>query len=53
MTENAKEPIMDYDIWVLSERDSLAFVEKLLNPPEPNDALKQAAARYRSRRSPD
>jgi uncharacterized protein (DUF1778 family) len=32
----------------LSAGDSVAFVESLLNPPEPNDALRAAAQRYRT-----
>jgi uncharacterized protein (DUF1778 family) len=39
-----------YEIWYLSERDSIVFIQALLNPPEPNDALKAAAARYKARR---
>lgn len=31
----------------LSERDSAAFVGSILDPPEPNDALKRAAAAYK------
>lgn len=31
----------------LSLEDSEAFVNALLNPPEPNDALKAAALRYK------
>ncbi len=31
----------------LSERDSIALIEMLENPPAPNEALKQAVARYR------
>jgi uncharacterized protein (DUF1778 family) len=31
----------------LSAEDSEAFVEALLNPPKPNDALKAAALRYK------
>ena len=30
----------------LSQEDSKVFVEALLNPPLPNDALKSAALRY-------
>jgi uncharacterized protein (DUF1778 family) len=30
----------------LSREDSEAFVDALLNPPQPNDALKSAAQRY-------
>lgn len=32
----------------LSATGSAAFVEAIVNPPQPNDALKEAAARYRS-----
>ncbi len=35
---------------VLSQRDSAAFVEAVLNPPEPGPELRAAAARYRARR---
>ncbi|MFP4220353.1 MAG: DUF1778 domain-containing protein [Phormidium sp.] len=35
----------------LSREDSEAFIEALLNPPEPNDALKSAASRYKYRHS--
>lgn len=31
---------------VLSQRDSAAFVETVLNPPEPGPQLRAAAARY-------
>jgi hypothetical protein len=32
--------------WYLSEAASSAFAEALLNPPEPNDAAKEAAKQY-------
>lgn len=38
--------------WVLSEKDSAAFVDALLHPPEPNEKLKAAAERYKARRKP-
>lgn len=41
------------DAWTLSAVDSVAFVDALENPPEPNEALKQAAEHYRARRAPD
>lgn len=31
----------------LSQRDSIRLIEMLENPPEPNEALKKAVARYR------
>lgn len=36
--------------WVLSEHDSKAFVQAIIDPPEPNDALKAAAEDYRKRK---
>ena len=34
--------------WQLSRRDSRAFIDALLDPPEPNEALKAAAARIKA-----
>ena len=34
------------ETWTLNRRESKVFVDTLLNPPEPNKALKVAAARY-------
>lgn len=31
----------------LSRRDSIAFLESLLNPTEPNEALKEAARKHK------
>lgn len=39
----AREIIKDYRVLKLSKRDSEAFIETLKNPPEPNEALKDAA----------
>jgi len=47
--EAARTVVGEHDTWVLSRRASKAFVEALLNPPEPNEALRAAAARYKSR----
>jgi uncharacterized protein (DUF1778 family) len=44
MTDTPTEP------WTLSAEDSRQFVETILDPPEPNDALKAAAERYKARR---
>lgn len=38
--------IRDYEVMTLSEQDSEAFLDALAHPPEPNDALRTAAARY-------
>jgi uncharacterized protein (DUF1778 family) len=46
--EAAAAIVREHDTWVLSRRESKAFVDTLLNPPEPNQALKAAAARYKS-----
>lgn len=38
----ALETIHQHEIITLSARDSRIFVEALLNPPEPNEALREA-----------
>jgi uncharacterized protein (DUF1778 family) len=43
----AEEAIERHQIIRLSARDSLIFAEAILNPPEPNENLRAAAARYR------
>ncbi len=45
--EAAKRTISQTDTFKLSRRDSEIFVNALLNPPEPNEALKQAFKRYK------
>jgi uncharacterized protein (DUF1778 family) len=45
--EAAKQTIHEHEVIVLSAHDSELFVEALLNPPGPNDALLAAADRYR------
>ena len=47
--EAATAVVQAYDTWTLNRRDSRAFVEALLTPPEPNEALKAAATRYKLR----
>jgi uncharacterized protein (DUF1778 family) len=42
----ACQVIEQHQVLKLSVEDSEAFVDALLNPPEPNDALKAAALRY-------
>jgi len=39
--------IQEHELLRLNESQSQAFVELLLNPPEPNEALQQAADEYR------
>jgi uncharacterized protein (DUF1778 family) len=43
----AKDIVQERELLRLNKSQSRAFVETLLNPPEPNDALQQAAAEYR------
>lgn len=43
----AKRVIEQHLILKLSSKDSVAFTDALLNPPQPNDALKTAALRYK------
>jgi len=40
---------LDSTSWVLSERDSVMFIETLLNPPEPSEGLRAAYRRYKER----
>lgn len=44
----AEETIRSHEVITLSVRDSVAFVEALLSPPEPNEHLRAAARRYRA-----
>lgn len=43
---DAEEAIREHDILTLSARDSRIFVEALLNPAGPNDALRVAFEDY-------
>jgi uncharacterized protein (DUF1778 family) len=45
--EAAIAVIQEHELLRLSKSQSRAFVETLLKPPEPNDALRQAAQQYR------
>lgn len=45
----ARSVIAEHERWRLDRLQSEAFVEALLNPPEPNDALRRAAERYKAR----
>jgi uncharacterized protein (DUF1778 family) len=46
--EAAQRVIEGQGRWVLDDAQSKAFVEALINPPEPNAALKAAAKRYKA-----
>lgn len=39
--------IQEFELLELRNEDRRVFVEALLSPPEPNEALKAAAARYK------
>ena len=43
----AREAIKEHETIVLSKRDTEIFVEMLLNPPEPNEALKKASKKHK------
>jgi uncharacterized protein (DUF1778 family) len=44
----AEEVIRAHEVLELTERDSVRFVEALLNPPEPNEHLRAAFDHYRA-----
>lgn len=48
MLDRAREVVQTGSTRVLSLRDAVRFVELLDAEPEPNDALRRAAERYRS-----
>lgn len=43
----ATATIRQHEVITLTARDSAAFVEALMNPPAPNERLREAARRYR------
>lgn len=43
----AMATIREFEFLELRSEDRRVFVEALLNPPEPNEALKAAAARHK------
>jgi uncharacterized protein (DUF1778 family) len=45
----AERTIQDRTIMVLSARDSEAFVDAILNPPDPGPVLRKAMAEYREK----
>ncbi len=46
----AREVVSEHERWVLTRQQSEAFVNALVNPPAPNEALKKAAERHKSQR---
>ncbi len=45
--ESAKRVLRERELIRLSQRETVAFVDSLLNPPAPNDRLRAAARRYK------
>ena len=45
--EAARAVVHEHEVLRLSASQSRTFVESLLNPPEPTEALQEAADRYR------
>ncbi len=51
-TPRAREVVGQHQTMVLSAQDSATFVDQLLHPAPPTQALRQAAARYGARVEP-
>ncbi len=49
LAEAARRTIAEHETLTLSEEDRKAFFDALVNPPEPNERLKRAAAEHRRR----
>ena len=47
--QEAERVIHEHEVMVLSPRDSVSFVQALLNPPPPNEALRAAFRRHHGR----
>jgi len=45
--ESARRVLREKELIELTQRDRIAFVESLLNPPLPNRRLREAARRYK------
>ena len=48
MNRAATQTLQEHTMIVLSERDQDLFLETLMHPPEPNEALRRAAKRHAS-----
>lgn len=46
--EKAKKIVEEHNSLFASERDRKIFFDEMMNPSEPNEALKQAAKRYKA-----
>jgi len=49
LSDAARRTIAEHETLILSENDRKAFFDALVNPPEPNDRLKRAAAEHQRR----
>jgi hypothetical protein len=50
---HCSDPTCTTGVINLSERDGKRFAEALANPPEPNEALKEAARKYKEQQGDD
>lgn len=49
VADAAWQTIRDHEVMTLSERDTVALFEAVLDPPAPNAALRHAAEQYAAR----
>jgi uncharacterized protein (DUF1778 family) len=49
LADAARRTIAEHETLILSENDRKAFFDALVNPPEPNERLKRAAAEHQRR----
>ncbi len=47
--EKAEAIVMNHETLLASKRDSEIFFDAILNPPEPNQKLRAAAAKYKKK----
>ena len=48
LQEAASRTIREHEMMELADQDREVFIETLLNPPQPNERLRQAAIEYRN-----
>ncbi len=49
LADAARRTIAEHETLILSENDRKAFFDALIDPPEPNERLKRAAAEHKRR----
>jgi uncharacterized protein (DUF1778 family) len=47
LQDAAKQAIAEHAVWKLNQQQQKAFMDALMNPPEPNPKLREAFKRYR------